>query len=110
MNMSEIKDSTAALFIWLLYSLIFFQLLVKINNKHIKLLLKIFTAIILLFGLLWRHNMIVTIYPIFILFVYQYLKNKEIKSIKNYIKSFIILMLLSAIILVGIVKVFPYMD
>ncbi|TXJ35536.1 hypothetical protein [Brachyspira aalborgi] len=108
MNISEIKDSTAALFIWLLYSLIFFQLLVKINNKHIKLLLKIFTAIILLFGLLWRHNMIVTIYPIFILFVYQYLKNKEIKSIKNYIKSFIILMLLSAIILVGIVKVFPY--
>ena len=107
MNISEIKDSTAALFIWLLYSLIFFQLLVKINNKHIKLLLKIFTAIIL-FGLLWRHNMIVTIYPIFILFVYQYLKNKEIKSIKNYIKSFIILMLLSAIILVGIVKVFPY--
>ena len=108
MNISEIKDSTAALFIWLLYSLIFFQLLVKINNKHIKLLLKIFTAIILLFGLLWRHNMIVTIFPIFILFVYQYLKNKEIKSIKNYIKSSVILMLLSAIILVGIVKVFPY--
>lgn len=108
MNFSQVKDSTASMFIWLLYSLIFFQLLVKINNKHIKLLLKIFTAIILLFGLLWRHNMIVTIYPIFILFVYQYLKNKEIKSIKNYIKSFVILMLLSAIILVGIVKVFPY--
>ena len=108
MNISEIKDSTAALFIWLLYSLIFFQLLVKINNKHIKLLLKIFTAIILLFGLLWRHNMIVTIYPIFILFTYLLLKNKNIKNIKNYIKSFVILMLLSAIILVGIVKVFPY--
>ena len=108
MNISEIKVSTAALFIWLLYSLIFFQLLVKINNKHIKLLLKIFTAIILLFGLLWRHNMIVTIYPIFILFTYLLLKNKNIKNIKNYIKSFVILMLLSAIILVGIVKVFPY--
>ena len=108
MNISEIKDSTAALFIWLLYSLIFFQLLVKINNKPIRILLKIFTAIILLFGLLWKHNDIVTIYPIFILFVYKYLKNKEIKSIKNYIKSFVILMLLSAIILVGIVKVFPH--
>lgn len=108
MNISEIKDSTAALFIWLLYSLIFFQLLVKINNKPIRILLKIFTAIILLFGLLWRHNDIVTIYPIFILFVYKYLKNKEIKSIKNYIKSFVILMSLSAIVLVGIVKIFPY--
>ena len=109
MNFSELKDSTAALFIWLLYSLIFFQLLVKINNKHIKLLLKIFTAIILLFGLLWRHNMIVTIYPIFILFVYQYLKNKEIKSIKKYIKSFVLSMLLSAFILVAIFLIFPMM-
>ena len=52
--------------------------------------------------------MIVTIYPIFILFTYLLLKNKNIKNIKNYIKSFVILMLLSAIILVGIVKVFPY--
>ena len=108
MNISEMKDSTAALFIWLLYSLIFFQLLVQINNKHIKIILRIFMGIILFFGLLWRHNNIVSIYPIFILFVYQYLKNKEIKSIKNYIKSFIIFMLLSAVILVGIVKVFPH--
>ena len=108
MNISEIKDSTAALFIWLLYSLIFFQLSMPINNRYIKLFIKIFTAIILLFGLLWRHNMIVTIYPIFILFTYLLLKNKNIKNIKNYIKSFVILMFLSAIILVGIVKVFPY--
>ena len=108
MNFCQVKDSTAAMFIWLLYSLIFFQLSMPINNRYIRLFIKIFTAIILLFGLLWRHNFIVTIYPIFILFTYLLLKNKNIKNIKNYIKSFVILMLLSAIILIGIVKVFPY--
>ena len=108
MNFSQVKDSTASMFIWLLYSLIFFQLSMPINNRYIRLFIKIFTAIILLFGLLWRHNMIVTIYPIFILFTYLLLKNKNIKNIKNYIKSFVISMLMWAIILICIVKVFSY--
>ena len=108
MNFSQVKDSTASMFIWLLYSLIFFQLSMPINNRYIRLFMKIFTAIILLFGLLWRHNFIVTIYPIFILFTYLLLKNKNIKNIKNYIKSFVILMLLWAIILICIVKIFSY--
>ena len=107
-NFSQVKDSTASMFIWLLYSLIFFQLSMPINNRYIRLFMKIFTAIILLFGLLWRHNMIVTIYPIFILFAYLLLKNKNIKNIKNYIKSFVILMLMWAIILICIVKIFSY--
>ena len=108
MNFAQVKDSTASMFIWLLYSLIFFQLSMPINNRYIRLFIKIFTAIILLFGLLWRHNMIVTIYPIFILFTYLLLKNKNIKNINNYIKSFVILMLMWAIILICIVKVFPH--
>ena len=108
MNFSQVKDSTASMFIWLLYSLIFFQLSMPINNRYIRLFIKIFTAIILLFGLLWRHNFIVTIYPIFILFTYLLLKNKNIKNIKNYIKSFVISMLMWAIILICIVKVFSY--
>ena len=107
-NFSQVKDSTASMFIWLLYSLIFFQLSMPINNRYIRLFIKIFTAIILLFGFLWRHNMIVTIYPIFILFTYLLLKNKNIKNIKNYIKSFVILMLMWAIILICIVKIFSY--
>ena len=108
MNFAQVKDSTASMFIWLLYSLIFFQLSMPINNRYIRLFIKIFTAIILLFGLLWRHNFIVTIYPIFILFTYLLLKNKNIKNINNYIKSFVILMLMWAIILICIVKVFPH--
>ena len=108
MNFSQVKDSTASMFIWLLYSLIFFQLSMPINNRYIRLFIKIFTAIILLFGLLWRHNMIVTIYPIFIVFTYLLLKNKNIKNIKNYIKSFVISILMWAIILICIVKVFSY--
>ena len=108
MNFSQVKDSTASMFIWLLYSLIFFQLSMPINNRYIRLFMKIFTAIILLFGLLWRHNFIVTIYPIFILITYLCLKTNQIKNIKEYVKSFVILMLLWAIILIGIVKVFPH--
>ena len=108
MNFAQVKDSTASMFIWLLYSLIFFQLSMPTNNRYIRLFIKIFTAIILLFGLLWRHNFIVTIYPIFILFTYLLLKNKNIKNINNYIKSFVILMLMWAIILICIVKIFPH--
>ena len=108
MNFSQVKDSTASMFIWLLYSLIFFQLSMPINNRYIRLFIKIFTAIILLFGLLWRHNFIVTIYPIFILFTYLLFKNRNIKNIKNYIKSFVISMLMWAIILICIVKIFSY--
>ena len=108
MNFSQVKDSTASMFILLLYSLIFFQLSMPINNRYIRLFIKIFTAIILLFGILWRHNFIVTIYLIFILFTYLLLKNKNIKNIKNYIKSFVISMLMWAIILICIVKVFSY--
>ena len=108
MNFSQVKDSTASMFILLLYSLIFFQLSMPINNRYIRLFIKIFTAIILLFGILWRHNFIVTIYLIFILFTYLLLKNKNIKNIKNYIKSFVISMLMWAIILICIVKIFSY--
>ena len=108
MNFAQVKDSTASMFIWLLYSLIFFQLSMPINNRYIRLFIKIFTAIILLFGLLWRHNFIVTIYPIFILITYLCLKTNQIKNIKEYVKSFVILMLLWAIILIGIVKVFSH--
>ena len=108
MNFSQVKDSTASMFIWLLYSLIFFQLSMPINNRYIRLFIKIFTAIILLFGLLWRHNFIVTIYPIFILFTYLLFKNRNIKNIKNYVKSFVISMLMWAIILICIVKIFSY--
>lgn len=108
MNFSQVKDSTASMFIWLLYSLIFFQLSMPINNRYIRLFMKIFTAIILLFGLLWRHNMIVTIYPIFILITYLCLKTNQIKNIKNYIKSFVISILMWAIILICIVKIFSY--
>ena len=109
MNIYHLKDTTSSLFVWFAYSIIFFQIFTNNKNLIFKIVLDIICFLSLILGLLWRHNMIVTIYPIFILFVYQYLKNKEIKSIKKYIKSFFISMLLLAFILVGIVKIFPYM-
>ena len=108
MNIYHLKDTTSSLFVWFAYSIIFFQIFTNNKNLIFKIVLDIICFLSLILGLLWRHNMIVTIYPIFILFTYLLLKNKNIKNIKNYIKSFVILMLLSAIILVGIVKVFPY--
>ena len=108
MNINHLKDTTSSLFVWFAYSIIFFQLLNGNKNLISKIILNIICFLSLILGLLWRHNFIVTIYPIFILFTYLLLKNKNIKNIKNYIKSFVILMLMWAIILICIVKIFSY--
>ena len=108
MNINHLKDTTSSLFVWFAYSIIFFQIFTNNKNLIFKIVLDIICFLSLILGLLWRHNMIVTIYPIFILFTYLLLKNKNIKNIKNYIKSFVILMLMWAIILICIVKIFPH--
>lgn len=108
MNINHLKDTTSSLFVWFAYSIIFFQLLNGNKNLISKIILNIICFLSLILGLLWRHNMIATIYPIFILFTYLLLKNKNIKNIKNYIKLFVISMLMWAIILICIVKVFPH--
>ncbi|ELV06464.1 hypothetical protein H263_04008, partial [Brachyspira hampsonii 30599] len=51
------------------------------KNKVLNILINILMYISLIFALLWRHNFIVTIYPIFIIIVYRYLKNINNKNI-----------------------------
>ncbi|TXJ36423.1 hypothetical protein [Brachyspira pilosicoli] len=102
------KDFVMARLVFLLYSLVFFQIIVNIKNIYAKILLKIFTVIIFIFALLWRHNSIVTLYPIFILYAYIIIsKLKEIKLLKKII-YFIAIMFVSAIVLITIVKINPY--
>ena len=75
-NMNQIKDSTASLWIFFAYSLIFFKINTNLNKKTSILITSMY-FISILFALLWRHNFIVTIYPIFILFTYDIVKNKS---------------------------------
>ena len=66
MNINHLKDTTSSLFVWFAYSIIFFQLLNGNKNLISKIILNIICFLSLILGLLWRHNMIATIYPIFI--------------------------------------------
>ena len=107
MNINHLKDTTSSLFVWFAYSTIFFQIL--INNKKIisKIILNLICFISLILGLLWRHNMIVTIYPIFIFYSIILIKKINMKNIKIKILSFICSMGIFAILLILIIKLFP---
>ena len=107
MNTTHNKDVTAIMYLWLIYSIVFFIISFEIKNKQILIPLSIILTILLICSLLWRHSMIVTIYPIFILFTYMILKNK-FANIKLYAISFISMMLIFAFLLIFIFKINPY--
>ncbi|WP_028330348.1 hypothetical protein [Brachyspira alvinipulli] len=102
LNINHIKDVTSSLWIWCLCSLIFFSIIIPLQNKYINIL----SIIFLIVGMLWRHNSIVTIYPIFIMFSYLILKDINF-DLKNYLLSFIRLMIIFAITLIIIYLSFP---
>ncbi len=108
-NFVQYHSFTFPMLLWLGCSMVFFQILVSIKNKYISLFLKGITSIIFLFALLWRHNAIISVYPLCILFIYNYLQNSNIKTNIKYVLKFISLMLASAILLVVIVKGHPYL-
>ena len=107
MNINHLKDTTSSLFVWFAYSIIFFQLLNGNKNLISKIILNIICFLSLILGLLWRHNMIVTIYPIFIFYSFMIIKNINIKNIKIKILSFVLSMGIFAVTLILIVKLFP---
>lgn len=103
----HIRDITATLFVFASYSIIFSVILLNIKNINIKLYVYLLSFILLITGMLWRHNFIVTIYPIFIYIFIDFLSNLNIKSIKKHIINFSILMISAAIILLLTYKLFP---
>ena len=107
MNINHLKDTTSSLFVWFAYSIIFFQLLNGNKNLISKIILNIICFLSLILGLLWRHNMIATIYPIFIFYSFMIVKKINIKNIKIKILSFVLSMGIFAATLILIVKLFP---
>ena len=107
MNTTQNKDATAVMYLWLVYSIVFFIISFGIKNIKMLIPISIILSILLIFSLLWRHNMIVTIYPIFILFTYMILKNK-FSNMKLYAVYFISIMLIFAFLLIFIFKINPY--
>ena len=100
------KDITATMFAWFSFCLIFFTILLNDKKLKLKIILYIISVIFIIIGMLWRHNMIVTVYPVFIAIVYDILKYKKLKPIK-YILTFISIMLLISIFLILIYKEVP---
>ncbi len=109
MNTTHNKDVTAILIFWLVLSIILFLNTFKIKNKIILFIIYFFISILITISLLWRHTMIVSIYPIFIFFTYLILNNKyKIFNLK-YIVSFVLIMLIFAISLIFLYKFTPYL-
>ena len=103
----QTKDFTASYYVWLGFSMVFFEILIPIKNKKINILFNIILIFVLILGLLWRHNMIVTIYPIFLVITFLILKNMNIKNKIKYLASYSFIMVLIAIILIAIHSIFP---
>ena len=104
-NITQVKDATATLMLWLSCSIIFFILMRPIKIGLIKKVLIFLSILFIIVAMLWRHNFIVTVYPIFIFFTSNILKQNYSKT---YFIKFISIMLTFAIILVSIVKIFPH--
>jgi len=107
-NFVQYHSFTFPMLLWLGCSMVFFQILVPVNNTFLNFLIKLITFIIFFFALLWRHNSILSIYPLFIIFIYLLLKRFHMKDTFRYTLFFIFLMLISACFLVLIVNKHPY--
>ncbi len=104
LNFNHIKDVTSSLFLFFSISLIFFKINIEIKNKKLNIFIMILSMICSLIAMLWRHNFIVTVYPIFLLYTFILLKNNN--KIKYLIK-FCFIMFIFAIILILIHYSFP---
>ena len=107
-NFIQYHSFTFPMLLWLGCSMVFFQISVHIRNRYISLALRLLTFIIFFLSLMWRHNAIITIYPMFILFIYVYMKSISSTSLTIYTVRFISMMIASALFLVVIVKLHPY--
>ena len=111
-NIVSYKDYMSSRIIWFSLSLISFKLLVNIKNRYVNILLNIFIVLTLILSMLFRHNAIVTVYPIFILISYIITKylyyKKNIKNIGKNILIFMSSMIFFAILLLAIYKINPH--
>lgn len=105
-NFIQYHSFTLPMLLWLGLSMVFFRILIPITNKVVDRLFILSTSIVLLFALFWRHNAIISLYPIFILFCYTYLKKCKTE---RFILKYIALLSFCAFVLIALVKIHPYL-
>ena len=105
---SHMKDAISTSTFCFACSIIFFNLIVKVNYKILNTAIKVISIVLILLSMLCRHNFIVTVYPISIFLAFSILnRNKNKHNLKKYFFKFISIMLISAIILLSIYTLFP---
>ncbi|WP_157142575.1 hypothetical protein [Brachyspira pilosicoli] len=107
-TLTQLKDITCSMFIWLSISLIFFMILVPIKNIILNIIIRLIILVSLLLALLWRHNAIVTIYPIILFLIFLLVCKFNLKSKLKNVFLFISISFIAAILMVFIVKINPY--
>ncbi len=104
-NFTQYHSFTLPMLLWLGLSMVFFRILVPIQNKTVTRIFTLLISIVFIFALFWRHNAIISIYPLFIVFIYIYLMKK---NDSYFFQKYTSLLILSAFVLIAAVKIHPY--
>ena len=107
-NFIQHYSFSLSMLLFCLWALLLFIVLVPLDSsktqKTIYKILWIFLFMLMFFAILWRHNAIFSVFPAFFVIIYLWLQNHGLDS-KTFIKRYIALTFLSAILCV-IVAIF----
>ena len=107
-NFIQHYSFSLSMLLFCLWALLLFIVLVPLDSsktqKTISKILWIFLFMLMFFAILWRHNAIFSVFPAFFVIIYLWLQNHGLDS-KTFIKRYIALTFLSAILCV-IVTIF----
>lgn len=106
-NIFHIRDVTATLFFIVSCSIILSLICIDYKYMIIKISLYAIFLVLVTISMLWRHNFIVTVYPIFIIITYKILNIFNFTNKIKYILSFFSIMFIFAIYLVLVFNFFP---
>ena len=106
-NIFHIRDVTATLFFIASCSIILSLICIDYKYMIIKISLYAIFLVLVTISMLWRHNFIVTVYPIFIIITYKILNIFNFTNKIKYILSFFSIMFIFAIYLVLVFNFFP---
>ena len=94
-------------FIFCAYAVILFLIFAdNILKKLLKIFLWLLVFVLLFFAILWRHNAIFSVYPVFLIICYLCLENRAL-NLKAFFKHYAILMVISAILCVAVAMLIP---
>ena len=109
-NFHLLSNMNVAMLLFCIYSLLLFIVLVPLDSsktqKIIAKILWILLFMLMFFAILWRHNAIFSVFPAFFVVIYIILQNRNLDS-KTFIKNYIALTCLSAILCVFVAIFIP---